>query len=180
MNRLIPILAFLALTSPLAAHAANNTLIVNTGSSMSCTTAKGESGFNVTAFSFGGTSNVSGGTGSGAGVGKPSLSDFTLTKTFDACSEALIKGFLAGTHFATVTLTEFHNAESRSVPILTITLKSVLINSYSLSGSTTLNPTETIGLAFNDICVANTAMNADGSTGATTTVCYNVAQNKVN
>ena len=106
----------------------------------------------VTSLQFGVGRSVSGG---GATTGphvasKPSVSEFTGTKTADAYSTKLLNSALRGTASATTpVVTLFWTATGTSGPydFITITLTNVLVSGYSASSGGD-NPSESISLNF--------------------------------
>ncbi len=153
---------------------------MNTGNTVNCTSAKGETGFEVSSFSVGGSDAVNP-ISKGSGAGKPSLANLVLTKQFDACSEQLIKAFLTATSLPTVTVTQVRATPSGpAVPIMVITLTNAFLINYQLSsGGGTLYPTEALSFAYSGICISSTTLTAQGTAGQTTKVCYNALTNQV-
>jgi len=180
MKLLLSVLALVLLCA--SAHGQDGNVIVNPGSTISCTT-DGETGFTAKNWTIGGT--VAGsftGTGGGAGVSAPALRDLVITKTFDSCSEKLIKAFLMGstTAIPTLTLTQYSAAkgDAKPIPLIVITLTDALINLYTVSGAPNVNPVETLDFNYKKMCIASTTMNAEGAS-STTKVCYNVSSDKL-
>ncbi|WP_308635186.1 Hcp family type VI secretion system effector [Paenibacillus silvisoli] len=72
--------------------------------------------------------------GSGAGAGKVTFSDLSITKATDASSIAIMTNALKGLHIPKGKLVYLRSsAEGRQTPYLTIELEDVLISSYSFS-----------------------------------------------
>ena len=155
-------------------------IVVQGGPASSCSTADGTSGFEVSYFALGGTDASPSLTG-GSGAGKPNLSNLTIHKQFNACSEQLLKDFLKGSHIPVLTLTEYlTNAESKSrIPILTITLNEAFITNYQITNADTLHSSEVVAFSYVGVCISSTAVTPQGAAGAKTTVCYNKATNTV-
>jgi type VI protein secretion system component Hcp len=181
MKRFLILVSVTILMTSTSAFAAVD-YYVNTGSSVNCTTAQGQSGFEILSFSLGGmdTVTIGGATGGAGGVSKPKLSNLVVTKQFDACSEPLIKQFLLGSVIPTVTLTGVRSGGETEVPIpiLTITLTNARIDNWQMSGSEE-NPTESVSFAYAQVCVAYTPISPTGVPGQPTKVCYNSTTNKV-
>ena len=66
---------------------------------LGCSTAAGTDAFSVLAWSWGASNPVDLSSGGGAGSGKVSVSDVSLTKPFDACSPALLGAVATGKHY---------------------------------------------------------------------------------
>jgi type VI protein secretion system component Hcp len=179
MKLLLAVVALVCLARPAVAQSGD--LVVNTGGSVNCVNVKGESGFDALSYSLGGenTSTVVGGTGQQ--LKKPSLSDLNIQRTFDPCSEALIQSFLSGKVMPTVTLIQYAKVTSNATPYaaLTITLSNALINSYQISGSASLRPTESVAFTYSKVCVASVAQRPDGSLAQPVRVCYDLSKNLV-
>ena len=179
MKRFLMLMSMMFLTTSTLSFAAVD-YFVSTGSSVNCTTAEGQSGFNILSFSVGGTDAIATGGSTGIASSKPKLSNLVVTKQFDACSEPLIKQFLLGSVIPTVTLTGVRTVgDSSPIPILTITLTNARIDNWQMSGSEE-NPMESVAFAYAQICIAYTPINRDGGAGQPVKVCYNAATNRVN
>jgi type VI secretion system secreted protein Hcp len=172
MKLLLPaVCSVFLVTSALAQRGA---VVVNVGGAVNCVSVKGESGFDATAYSLGGTDPTKPGSTSG-GSGKPNLSDLTITKNFDACSEQLIRTFLGGKVIPTVTLIRY-SAGEHPFAALTITLSTAIINDYQVTGAPDVRPTEVLALTYNKVCVKSVTQKPDGSLESPVTVCYDVAR----
>lgn len=168
--------------APNRAHAAVD-YILNTNGAVHCNnTSHAEPGFAVQSFSLGGTSLTAVIGNGGSGVGKIALSDFTITKSFDSCSEQLITAFLSGSTIRSLTLTGYSttaDSNGAHTAILVITLDLAAISSYQLSGSNVL-PEESLSFSYRVLCVTSTPLRSDGSSsGDTTHVCYDRQKNIV-
>ncbi len=166
-------------TAALAQHGA---VVVNVGGSVNCVTVKGESGFDATSYVLSGTEGKQQpGGGAGSTATAPSLTDLTITKHFDACSEQLIREFLAGRRLPTVTLVQYAGSGAGAAyAALTITLTDAMINNYQVTGAPSVLPIESLGLTYTKVCIASITQNADGSLQSPVRVCYDVLRNKVN
>jgi type VI secretion system secreted protein Hcp len=159
-----------------SALAQRGEVVVNVGGAVNCVSTKGESGFDATSYSLGGTEATSKvGSSSGAGAGKLDLSDLTINKNFDACSEQLIRTFLAGKVIPTLTLIQY-SAGEHPFAALTITLSTAIINDYQVTGAPDVRPTESLAFTYNKVCVKSVSQKPDGSLESPVTVCYDVAR----
>jgi len=101
---------------------------------------------NVVSWSLGVSNSVSVGSASGgAGAGKATFDDLTITKKVDASSPKLISACASGKHFADATLVVTANGTTN-----TYRLKEVFVTSVKQSddGSTDTNPLEKVTLTF--------------------------------
>ena len=101
---------------------------------------------NVVSWSLGVSNSVSvGSAGGGAGAGKATFDDLTITKKVDASSPKLISACASGRHFADATLVVTANGTTN-----TYKLKEVFVTSVKQSddGSTDTNPLEKVTLTF--------------------------------
>ena len=158
----------------LSALAQRGAVVVNVGSAVNCVSVKGEVGFDATAYSLGGTDLTKPG-GPGGGSGKPNLSDLTVTKNFDACSEQLIRTFLGGKVIPVVTLIQY-SAGEHPFAALTITLNTAIINDYQVAGAPDVRPAESLAFTYNKVCVKSISQRPDGTLETPVTVCYDVAK----
>jgi type VI secretion system secreted protein Hcp len=92
-------------------------------------------GIDVLSYSHGASNTPVIGTG-GAGAGKVSLQDISITKTIDKSTPLLYKACASGKHFANVTLFVRRTApDSKAQTYYVIKLEDVLISSVSSGGS---------------------------------------------
>ena len=160
-----------------AAVAQEGAVVVNVGGSINCVTTMGESGFDATSYSLGGTDKKP---GPFQAPNPPALADLTITKNFDACSENLIRTFLAGKVFPTVTLIQYQNlGKTDHFAALTITLTNGMINNYQITGAPSVLPTESVAFNYSKVCITSITQKPDGSLGSPVRVCYDVAKNIV-
>ncbi len=93
----------------------------------------------IDSFSFGVSNPTTVGSGtSGAGAGKASLSDFSITKIFDSSSPKLFDNAINGMLISSVVLKVYRNtsAGGGTTEYLMITLKNVIISMYKLDDGT--------------------------------------------
>jgi type VI protein secretion system component Hcp len=103
------------------------------------------------------------------------LSDLTISKNFDACSEQLIHTFLGGKVIPTLTLIQY-SAGEHPFAALTITLSTAIINDYQVTGAPDIRPTESLAFTYNKVCVRSISQKSDGTLETPVTVCYDVAK----
>lgn len=99
----------------------------------------------LTGVEFDASQVLSTGAGGGGSVGKPSLNEFVVKKSYDASSIPIFQDLLTGRHSADCKIVFVSRGESPT-PILTIELLDVLISDYNFD-----NMFETIGLNFTRI-----------------------------
>ena len=65
------------------------------------------------------------------------LSNLSITRNVDVCSEALLKNFVAGKTYPSLTLTQYEgtNGQTGATPYMIVTLSNVVISSYGVGGS---------------------------------------------
>lgn len=148
-----------------AGKANDKSAISVTLGSLNCSTALGSDAFQVLAWSWGASNPVD--VSGGAGAGKVSVSDFNITKPFDACSPALLGGVATGKAFPSLTLT----ASNKDGATTTVTLTDVHISSWQASGSSRSEAAvESASFTFSKVCLS------DGASGAR--FCFDLATNK--
>lgn len=163
------------------AAAQQGAVVVNAGGAVNCVTTKGETGFDATSYALSGTLDKQDQPGAGQSVTSPSLTDLTISKHFDACSEHLIRVFLAAKRIPRVTLIQYAGASDRApYAALTITLSDAMISRYQVAGAPSVLPRESLGFTYSKVCIASITQNADGSLSNPVRVCYDVARNQVN
>jgi type VI protein secretion system component Hcp len=174
-------LSVLAIPSALAQSGA---VVVNVNG-ISCINAVHQTGFNATSYSLGGTvktgrfeqSNAQ--SNAQSSIRPPSLSDLSVAKNFDACSEPLIRLFLGSTVIPTVTLIQYSTGSGeRPFAALTITLTNAIMTSYEVTGAPDVHPTQVLLLTYKKVSVISISQNPDGTTQAPVTVCYDAAKNQ--
>ena len=181
MKSFLPLLALSALAFlPTRAHASVDYVLAATGNLHCNDTSHTEPGFPVQSFTVGGSDPLkitSSATGSGGG--KISLSDFSVNRKFDNCSENLVRGFLGQTVIPVLTFTAYRvGADGKSDAILIITLGNALISNYQISGSGDL-PQESVSFTYEHVRIQSTQINKDGTLGPISTTGWNAVTNKV-
>ncbi len=151
------------------------TVNIGNSSSVNCTTNKGETGFNAANWSISGTN------ASNAVFQKPvqtMLANLIVSRNVDTCSEQLFRSLVAGTTFPTLVLTQYGvSAGQMPYSAMVVTLTNVMVDSYSIGGTTSVRPSESVSFAYSQVCIATTPLNADGSIGRQVSACYNMTNN---
>lgn len=93
-----------------------------------------EAQIDVLAWSWGASNSGTMHMATGGGAGKANVQDLSFTHWVDAATPNLLQSCCKGTHFPEATLT-MRKAGDTQLPFLIITLKEVLISSYSIGGS---------------------------------------------
>ncbi len=136
---------------------------------------KGE--IDVLSWSWGVSQSGTAHLGGGAGAGKASVQDLSMTKYVCKASPELIKRTCNGKHIPTVVLT-VRKAGEKPLEYLVITLTDVLITSVSTGGSGGEDRlVENVTLNFAKVKVEYTEQAKDGSKGKTVSSEYNIAEN---
>jgi type VI secretion system secreted protein Hcp len=113
----------------------------------------------------------------GAGAGKVSTSDIVVNKELDKSSPQLMKALADGKHIKEVVLS-LRKAGENQEDYLIITMKNVMVTSYSVSGSSANDrPMESLSLNFEEIKVEYKEMKEDGTAGNTETFEYDSKTN---
>jgi len=117
--------------------------------------------FVATSFTDGfGNSSRPGSQTSGAGKGKLTLSPMTIVKQVDSCSTPLIVAVFTGATIPTVTITVSGKGANGVGPVLTVTLREVVVQSLSDSDSKGEGePTEKLSVVFSAISICDVAAN---------------------
>ncbi len=158
----------------------NGEIVLNAGPAINCLSGTHLTGFNAFTWTLGGTDAFPG-SGSGGSASKTTLSDLTITRNVDVCSEALLKNFMAGKSYPTLTLTQYEGTGVQgATPYMIVTLSNVIINGYGVGGSNSTAPAETISFGYSKVCVETFPRTASGATGQPVSVCYNAATNTTN
>jgi len=112
--------------------------------------------------------------GTGAGVGKVSMKDFTIVKKADKATPQLMLACAVGRRIPSATLT----ARRNGVTFMRWELKNVIISSYQTQGDqVTGPPTEEVKIRFTQIVLTHFVQNSDG-TVSTQKVGYDLAKGK--
>ena len=180
MKKLLPFFALIVLAAvPTRAHAAVDYVLSSTGALQCNDTSHATPGFPVQSFSLGGSDPAVTGT-SGSGAGRISLSALSITRSFDGCSESLVRAFLGQARVTALTLKAYRTAANGSpVAILTITLSNAVISSYQLNGGGGSLPEEAVSFSYDKVNIESTIVNPDGTLGGTVKVTYDVKANKL-
>ncbi len=180
MKALLLVMASFAFAVPVLAQ---DRIVVDIKGDDTCSTTKGEPGFDANNWQISGTNTVPLTPGGGKGVSAPKLQDLLINRSLDACSEKLIRAFLSGTVIPTVTLTEYRTGSGASggtgFPAVTVTLTLAALVNYSISGATGVHPTENLDFEYAKMCVATVAQNTDGTLKPAVQVCYDSLKNIV-
>jgi type VI protein secretion system component Hcp len=172
--------ACLSLLATTTALAQSGAVVVNVNG-ISCTNVIRQTGFNATAYSLGGTVK----TGrierpnDPSNARPPSLSELSVAKNFDACSEPLIRLFLGSAVIPVVTLIQYSSGGKEQFAALTITLTNAVMTSYEVTGAPDVHPSEVLLFTYKKVCVASISQNPDGSTQPPVTVCYDASKNQL-
>jgi type VI secretion system secreted protein Hcp len=133
----------------------------------------------VLAWSWGLSQTGSAHYGSGAGAGKVSVQDISITKYIDKASHILAGACCKGTHFKEAKLT-VRKAGDKPLEYLKLTLNDVMITSLSTGGSGGDDRlTESVALNFAKFKYEYTPQKGDGSGDATVDFGFDIAANKV-
>lgn len=131
----------------------------------------------VLAWSWGAHNSGSAQLGGGAGAGKVSVQDLSITKYIEKSSTDLMLSTCNGQHHDTVTLV-VRKAGTNPVEYVKITMTEVLITSLSTGGSGGEDRlTENVSLNFAKFKLEYTPQKADGSAEAVQTIGWDIAAN---
>jgi len=131
----------------------------------------------VLAWSWGLSQSGTTHTGTGGGAGKVSVNDISVTKHCDKATPPLILACCNGKHYPEAKLT-VRKAGENPLEYLKITMKDVLVTSYSTGGSGGGDRlSENINLNFAEFKVEYTPQKPDGTGDAAVEVAYNIAKN---
>ncbi len=113
--------------------------------------------------------------GGGAGAGKASFTDLSMTKVTDLATPALLQATSSGRHVARATLTVRSPGAQEHEP-LRIALFDVQVNGCSIaSGDGDVGPRDTVTLSFGRIQLGYTTQLPDGADGPIGTFGWDVA-----
>jgi type VI protein secretion system component Hcp len=146
---------------------AQTSLIVNVPGDNTCSTAKGEPGFNALSWSIGGTNP-----GTVNRTAAVSLQALTITKSMDACSEQLIRDFVAGTFIPSMTLIQYRISGGQPYASATVTLTNAYVANWSVGGTASSVPTEQLAFTFAKMCVSTISQSVTGQLQPPQKVCY--------
>lgn len=131
----------------------------------------------ILAWNWGMSQNGSAHLGTGAGAGKVSVQDLTITKYVDKGTPAMVMACCSGKHFKEATLT-VRKAGDKALEYLKITMKDALISSISTGGDNgTDRLTENVTLNFAEFKLEYLPQKPDGSGDAAVEAGWNIPKN---
>ena len=131
----------------------------------------------VLAWSWGMSNSGSAHVGDGAGSGKVSVQDLSITKYIDKTTPDLMLAACNGKHFDKAVLV-VRKAGETPLEYLTITMEEVLITNVSTGGSGGEDRlTENVTINFAKVNVDYKEQSATGGVGATPSMGWNIAEN---
>jgi type VI secretion system secreted protein Hcp len=133
----------------------------------------------VLAWSWGIQQSGSTHSGGGGGAGKVNVSDISVTKYIDRASPSLMLGCCSGKHFKEADLA-VRKRGANPLEYIKITMKQVLISSISPGfggGVGDDRPSETVTFNFAEFKTEYTPQKPDGSSDASITIAWNIAEN---
>ena len=178
-KKLIPIAAAAAAALSINAHAAVDMFLKVEGidGESQDSTHKGE--IDVLAWSWGMSQSGTLHDGSTGGAGKASFQDISLTKYIDKSSVPMMQLVATGKHINQATLI-VRKAGETALEYIKITMTDLIVTSASTGGSGGESRlTENISLNFAEFCAEYVEQKADGSAGATSKFCFDIAANAV-
>ena len=117
--------------------------------------------------------------GPGAGSGKVSVQDVSVTKYVDSASHSLVQFCMNGKHFAEGMLTVRKAGGENPLEYVKIKMEDVIVTSISTGGSGGEDRlTENITLNFGKVTFTYTPQTADGSGDAEKEYGYNIPANE--
>ena len=130
-------------------------------------------------FSWGASNSSSVGTGTGASVGKVSVSDFSIMKSTDSSSPVLFQKCCDGSVMTTGTVTLQRQVAGTATPYLVYTFTNVYVTSLQWSGSGGAGdaPMESVSFCFEVGTVDYTPLKDDGTAGNAIHGGWDVGQN---
>jgi type VI secretion system secreted protein Hcp len=133
----------------------------------------------IMSFSWGASTSTHIGTGTGASVGKCSVSDFSVMKTSDSASPVLFQKCCDGTVIATGVVTLQRQVQGNATPYLVYNFNNVYVTNLSWSGSGGAgdSPMESVSFCFQVGTVDYTPQKDDGSAGTAIHGGWDVGQN---
>jgi type VI secretion system secreted protein Hcp len=116
--------------------------------------------------------------GGGAGAGKVTVHDVSITKYVDSSSPKLLLNCCEGTHYANALLTIRKAGGDSPVEYLKIKMQEVLITSVSTGGAGDLDRlTESVCLNFAKVSVEYTPQDAKGAPGTVIPFGWDIVAN---
>ena len=129
------------------------------------------------AWSFGASNSGSPHTGGGAGVGRVSLQNLSITKYVDKSSPVLLLACCTGKHHRSARLT-VRKAGEHQLEFLVIELTEVTVSSISAAGSSGDDrPSESLSLDFAKLKYSYTPQKVDGSADVAVSMGWDVVAN---
>lgn len=137
----------------------------------------------VLAWSWGVSNSGSAHQGGGAGAGKVTVHDVSITKYVDSSSPKLLLNCCEGTHLADALLTIRKAGGDSPVEYLKIKMQEVLITSVSTGGAAEGSGdsdrlAESVGLNFAKVSVEYTPQDAKGAPGTVIPFGWDIVANK--
>lgn len=141
---------------------------------------KDANAIDVDSFAFGDEATTTRFGAGGAGAGRVHFDDLTIRKDIDSSSPQLFEDSASGQHIQKAVLIAVKDGASPH-QYLKITLSNVLVSSYHVESQEPAGDgeVETITLDFQQISYQYEPQNSDGSSGAPSTVGWNVSENKL-
>ena len=114
----------------------------------------------------------------GGGAGKANVQDLSFTKYVAAASSALMGHCASGKHIPEATLVVRKAGGDKALEYITVKMTDLLVTSVSTGGSGGEDRlTENVTLNFAKVKVDYKEQTATGTTGATPSMSYDIAQN---
>lgn len=135
---------------------------------------KGE--IDLESFTFGLQNGGAWSSGGGGGAGKVAFQDITIHKSADASTPALMQACAAGQHIKSGILT-VRKAGGKQEEFYKIALTNILVSSITNTGANGGNPSEVVGLNFEEIKFDYKEQGADGTLGGVVKFGWNLKQN---
>ena len=141
---------------------------------------KAVNAIDVDYFAFGDEANTTRFGAGGAGAGRVHFDDLTIKKDVDSSSPQLFEDSASGQHIQKAVLIAVKDGASPH-EYLKITLSNVVVSSYHVASQEPAGDgeVETITLGFQQISYQYEPQNSDGSSGAPSTVGWNISENKL-
>jgi type VI secretion system Hcp family effector len=143
---------------------------------------KGEEGaIQISSMEFSATLTASAGTtGTGLASGKRSFSPVVIQKLTDSASVGIFKAFLGGAHISgNVEIDFVKTTPQGAATFLKIDLGEAVVSSYSLSGGTGAQPTESISFNYLKIEETFTPQKPTGALGTPITAGFDLVAQKL-
>lgn len=140
--------------------------------------AKHKDEIEVLSFSWGLTHPAASAPGSGAGVGKPTVHDLSITHRIDRASPSLMQACASGTHLKEATITH-RKAGGGQHEYFVVTMHDVVITGVTHAGDHSGPGAETVTMAFGKVHVVYTPQKADGSADAAVHFTYDLQADRV-